>query len=544
MKKLIAVSVLFTLLATAAFAQFRANLLLDFFPEAFTMTNATGDWTSVGNANDAAYFGEGRRDLFTSQTLFSFHRLFLDLNWASPDQNAVMHTRISLRQMLDGGNSLLATNQGRDASLLDVIEGVFEDWHFRGNAGMFTAFLGNTVNRGVAGSARFVDAGSGIETQWINRYVMSNMGFVLPGDPHAGHASLLTEVRHANQSDQPMVGSFIGGGGAGPWSGGFFDVHNIGTWGNNNLSGVNRPYFMLTTRVLPGLLTIDLAGDMSNFFPGTGTSAEPLFSDSESYTRFGFGGRAMFDLVDLVSLDLVYRIHGGDPQTSEYPIGAQPDALGRTTHVVALAARLNLIDALGITVGYNIMVNNFEDGPDQNVSTRSPILHGIDLRFNFNAIDRLVITLNNNFSFSTFRGTNDADVNDLWGVLGTHGLTGIVGTSGEGRDIRQNYFGMHNILGVRFSLTDTMAVNLHLMNTMRRFHLNAEDFNGETATRFRNQFIGQAVAEYGLTTNVRVGGGLGFIFNHTSLDRTGGGDANYSVGTFTFSVPLRIMMTF
>ena len=512
--------------------------MLDFFPEVFTMTNPTGDWTS--HANDHAdFWGEGRRDLLSSSALFNANRLYLDLRWISPDQNAEAFVRVDGRHLVNAANNHFLSADGRVGNNLDnFLHATFEDWFFRGNVGMFTGFLGNTPNRGkTGGAARFVGAGTGINPEWLDNYLMWNMGFVAPA-----------------YQDQDSLRGFGAGRGpswtnAGP-SGPFHEVNNFrradpafaDESGNRRHSIM--PYFMLSTRVLPNLLTVDIAGDMSGLVHA-GVNAN-------SYSRFAGGARASLDLADLLTLDVIYRFQGGDPNTFEGPDGSlEPDNAGRSTHIAGFVSRLHLIDTLGITVGYSVMIVTEEDRREANndiMEFRHPVLHGIDLRFNFNAIDRLAITLNNNVSFSVFRGTNDALVTDRFFVpmAGYFGGTGI--NNLNGRETRANYLGLYNILGIRFSLTDNMAVNLHLQNTLRRFNTNDNSIDGQverTATRFNNQFIGQAVAEYGLTNNVLVGGGLGFIFNHSSLDTSGTNAVpNYSVGTFTFSVPLRLRLTF
>ena len=289
------------------------------------------------------------------------------------------------------------------------------------------------------------------------------------------------------------------------------------------------PYFMLSAAVLPSLLTIDLAGDMGGFRPGSGAL------DPNNYNSFG-GVRFSSDLADLLTLDVIYRIHGDDPNIVEgSDERSDPDGCGRTTHVASLVTRLHLIDTVGITFGCSVLVTNYEDHRAGNTihSHRVPVLHGLDLRLNLNFIDALSVTLNNNVTFSNFRGTNDNTTHDHFDafvgvrdagpqdsgtLVGIHRL-GNIGTSNNNEDVRHNYFAMYNTLGVRFMLGDSFGLNFHLQNTMRRFHLNNEAGSGnESATRFQNQFIGQAVAEYGLTTNVLVGGGFGSIFNSTSLN--------------------------
>ena len=543
MKKLIAVSVLFTLLATAAFAQFRANLLLDFFPEVLTMTNPTGDWNSHGHTA-VPYWGEGRRDILSSSSLFRNNALYLDLRWISPDQNAEAYVRVDGRGMVDAANNSFLARGSQGANLHQLLEATFEDWHFRGTVGMFTGFLGNTPNRGkTGGAARFVGAGTGINPEWLDRYLMWNMGFVAPT-----YHSIATLAPYGH------LGTHSGA----PWMGGggnFMETNNFNRRAEFGRTQTLMPYFMLSTAVLPGLLSIDIAGDMSGFTPGNPDVA----GDPNSFRRFGGGARASLDLVDLLTLDVIYRFHGGDPNTLETerfppnPAGqAEPDNAARGTHVAGFVTRLHLIDTLGISLGYSVMIVTEEDTRISAAvvhEKRHPVLHGIDLRLNFNAIDRLAITLNNNVSFSVFRGTNDANVIDRFmAPIGGYFGAGVPHNNTNGREIRQNYIGLYNILGIRFALTDNMAVNLHLQNTLRRFNTNDNSIDGQverTVTRFNNQFIGQGIAEYGLTNNVLVGGGLGFIFNHSSRDISGAQAApNYGIGTFTFSVPLRLRMTF
>ena len=563
MKKLIAVSVLFTLLATAAFAQFRANLTMDFFPEVFTMTNPTGDWNSHGNAH-AAYWGEGRRDFLSSNSLFNANRLYLDFIWVSPDQNADLFVRIDGRHMVNSANNSLFSTNGQGGSLNQLMWSTFEEWGVRGSVGMFTAVVGNRpIFRGkTGGAARFIDAGTGVNSAWLDNYIMSNMGIILPsyntqaslrgsnmgGTGASGNWNLPSEAQDLLDDLEISLGRPTHGAHSGAtWGGGFMETNNFVRRANWRYGQQNMPFFMLSTAIIPSLLTIDLAGDMSGFMIGGGALEE------NSFRRFGGGARVSTDLADLLTLDVIYRFHGNDRNTFEDENGrAEPDGLGRSTHLVGFVTRLHLIDTLGISFGYSVLIPNREDSrvgvTDTIIEHRDPILHGIDLRLNFNAIDRLAITLNNNVSFSVFRGTNDVNVHDHFiNNFNVYFGSPSVIASDNGREIRQNYFAMYNLLGVRFALTDNMAVNLHLQNTLRRFNTNDNSLDApeRTVTRFQNQFIGQAVAEYGITNNVLVGGGLGFIFNHTSLDATGANSAaNYGVGTFTFSVPLRIRMTF
>ena len=511
--------------------------MLDFFPEVFTMTNPTGDWNSHGNAH-APYWGEGRRDLLSSSSLFNANRLYLDLRWISPDQNAEAFVRVDGRGMVNAANDHFFEHQGRGATLQDLLDATFEDWHFRGTVGMFTGFLGNTPNRGkTGGAARFVGAGTGVSPDWLDRYLMWNMGFIAPIYQDQGTLR------------GPGFGALTAHSGA-TWGGGFVETNNFRRV-EFNRTHTMMPYFMLSTAVLPGFLTIDIAGDMSGFAQGNPDADR----DPNSFTRFAGGARASLDLVDLLTLDVIYRFQGGDPNTLETEVGgvagqAEPDNAARATHVAGFVTRLHLIDTLGISLGYSVMIVTEEDtriSPTVIHEHRHPVLHGIDLRLNFNAIDRLAITLNNNVSFSVFRGTNDANVVDRF-IAPISQYFGDAGVAlANGRETRQNYFGLYNILGVRFAMTDNMAVNLHLQNTLRRFNTNdnSRDEVERTVTRFNNQFIGQAVAEYGLTNNVLIGGGLGFIFNNSSLDVSGAqAHTNYSVGTFTFSVPLRLRLTF
>ncbi|MDR1319188.1 MAG: hypothetical protein LBJ90_06140, partial [Treponema sp.] len=83
MKKLIAVSILLTLLSVTAFAQFSAELNADFYPELMKATAPLDD-----NADrEKNYQGTGTFDFFSSWGTWYSNELRLSLRYNDPDGN-------------------------------------------------------------------------------------------------------------------------------------------------------------------------------------------------------------------------------------------------------------------------------------------------------------------------------------------------------------------------------------------------------------------------------------------------------------------------
>ena len=564
MKKLIAVSILFTFLATAAFAQFRAGLILDFFPELINTKSFSGDWGNQGHPVAANFRGQGYLDFFNTSGQFNFNRLYLDLHWLSPEGHWAAHARVDGRAFVNnwgpiagfggssdnyaaGGDAMLSPNTGREMRLANFLTAPLEDWWFRGRIGMFEAQLGNIAHRGATNHARFLGTGSAIEFNWIWEYTMWGFGFVLPFDGRANPQAEAARAGFAETNDLrvfPNVWNHyvptIPGGPLDP-------AYNPGMF-----AMAARPYFRASGDF--GMIRVDLAGVMSDLDNIMGT---PL--DEYGYRRVGAAVRVSgIDIADMVTIDVVYRLSGGDPDIKEHDIYVQPDGTGVWVHNAGVFAAFNLFDMLGIGFGYSIMLTSFEDFydgmsplPDGQTIRRAPVLHGVDLRLNAHVTDELTITFNNNITFSTFRGVESADTYNIWlvnPVVPGIDLTHPDVQGDRASDMRMSYIGIFNQLGFRFALAPNFAFHALFQNTHRRSRIVDEtEVTGAgeaTYTRVDNRFITQVFGQYTLGTNVTMGAGLAMHFLSHSTSVTNGGINNRDHGWFTFSVPLRLRIAF
>jgi hypothetical protein len=560
MKKLIAISILLTVLTAGAFAQFKVGLGANFYPDLLKATSPTGDAMEDDVPNGYPYGGTGTFDFLSSMDTWNGSDVDLSLAYNDPDGkyagfvqlNAQNWFRALLPESYDteGGGALADQADGQAdsavgtrsrASALSFLDVPIGDWYLWGNVGILNAYVGNTD---LAGRGK-VDRYTGAFSNLFDHGKQDNYGILMFG-VDAGLNNTITDVGVGfNALDIDNIGKTTD-----PWS--------------DSPSNWNNAYFALTADFAP--ISVAVAGDMSAAF------TKMLDPDlTQSYSAVGAGLRVSGDkIADLITFDAVYKIVGWDPdndvkQTHDATTGLtttpnrQPDGAGRWDHSFGIFANLGLLnDTLGIGVGYSGYTRAQEDLKVNSNTYKYvyPYFNGIDLRFQFTGVDRLTVDFNNNISFSTI--TNDtSDKTILASLMPFQAGSGVnaekyIGpypvsrTNGELVKVTQGYFGMYNALGVKFGLTDQLSAIFNLGNKIGIF--NYTDGSNEADVRTYDFSVDQLIATlsvgYSFTSHVSLESGLAFQIDNYSYKTSESSQKDLTWGQFTFGIPVYFKVSF
>jgi hypothetical protein len=235
------------------------------------------------------------------------------------------------------------------------------DWHAKGTLGVFDGFIGNTGYNG------WVDRGS-TWNGWIGWNQLCRFGL----------------WRSENG------GTFL--------TSNAFQYYN--EWGPAFVVGV-QPVDMLKFAI-----GYRLNPYWSNW---NGDADKPYDSKSNINAGFILSGRPL----DGITFDLFYAVLGGDDNTL-YPNKGD----GKWANTLGAFVGVNLIDNLGISIGYTGNFNAYETMRMESaadlaagqgdktlkVETVAPFYSAVDLRFNFSGIDKLGLVFNANLSFASANG--------------------------------------------------------------------------------------------------------------------------------------------
>jgi hypothetical protein len=504
MKKLVAVSILLTLLSVAAFAQFTVGVTADFYPDLLKATGPTGDGT---DNLSPIYQGVGTFDLFSTSDTWVGSELRLGLGYTEPGEaryGATLQFKMDelvRRNIFFQGTDSYLSDGDPAASLLDWVQAPFGDWNVWGKVGILKGYVGNTADRGIAGNMRYNDA---TITAFFDDIKMDNYGIIMPAFmvPDANIPNLVHTVQY-----------------------GYRDVFNLKTFPTapGNVGG--RPYFSLTADLAP--LQIAVAGDLGPEDAYTTGAQDPL-----GYNKVGAAVRVSgADIADLLSFDVIYKIRGGDPTAEEDNSQVeQPDARGLWGHNFGAVVNLSLIDSLGIGVGYSGYAYAQEKRDNPNAQRFIyPYYNGIDLRFNFTGVDKLTVNFNNNISFATINGDDNTDTT----ING--GFGGLAPNGDLQEDQSAGYLSLYNALGFKYQVTEDLYGSLQLMNTLSSGTYTDQNDNKTVVSGDVFRAIlgaGYSIGKVALET------GLAFNFENGSYDMPSGGGANYNGGAFTFAIPI------
>jgi len=361
------------------------------------------------------------------------------------------------------------------------------------------------------------------------------------------------------QSNNISVVNFLNS----PWDA----VYAVGaTFGGNFRLALGSTLYRETPSWASGKHAVIMNGfdDNDNLQVGSNNAVASL---SRVRGAFMLSGRDLGPL----AFDLFYGVNGGDNNTAIRHIidPTDPTTLlpsGRWENLIGAYIGLNLVENLGLSVGYTANFIKFETAqvnkefadtskkPNyvaQEIET--PIWSGVDIKVTFNGIDKMGITFNNNFSFASAAGAEVKNPGDTV-VLGLDYDPLYVGgeaATGKTNTNTQNWFAWTGVLGVSYSLTDNLSVTLGVLD-MLGVTSTEEDISytsgssNKTRTLTTNELRGAISASYGVG-NVNFGLGLVLQMNSTTKeteDKSSGSGYSLtetfkgSTNTVKFSVPI------
>ena len=579
MKKLIAVSVLFSLATVAVFAQtFRATLTLDFFPQALEMVNPIMN-ASLQSHHDrgrvaiqgapgqtSRYLGAGTIQSFQTGNFInpSYHNLTLRVD--SRDGNAFFWVQMRMNSLFVPGDGFLSPGFSASApgvnnmSLTDYLNFGFNRWKAQASSGRFTAMLFTNENeRGAIGGV----TGPGLDTT-IHENLLGggrfNLGIMMPN----GEAAFWDVQNSRAWVTAPGNRAPLGAGTAANSATGNMPWITAAPQVNT------RPVFLLRTNLadlLPDFLPLrlDIMGDVGVI----GTGATPGLMGQEfgdgSFTRYAFGFRLSgLNVANLpLTFDIMYRVTGGNPMTDDQELGVagtpvqQPTGQAFAWHTFGAHADFRGIDNLRIVFGYSLLAFSQESrhysapfaAGTEEINPRNPLFHGIEARFFYTGVPRLHISFLNNVSFSIFNGQDDPEVHHIW--LDAHAISGSARSSNNfdranAGGVSQSFLGISNTLGVRYDLSSAFRLHFLAANSFRRSVTDdtsgaGEDFRSVSST---NRLDLNVTARHQLSPNVIVGSGVGLRLQNQNLEFTEGGNNNFNTGTLTFYIPIFMRLTF
>ena len=500
MKKLIAISILLTVLSAAAFAEtedaggkllpgFHVRLEGKFQPDLLLVTSPTGDAANV----EKNYEGNGTFDFLTTYGTWQVNDLDVWITYGDPDGKFAARVQLNAEKWI---NNLAASTYDSDQSLLSFLNIPFGDWDLWGKVGIFRGFAGNTAQRGVV--ARYHDTAD----VFVDKFKIDNYGIINPFGAHLDMNNLR---------------------------------RNISTASADNAKQGGNAYLSLQADVSP--IIVDVATELGTFFP----EATALATDSYSAASGAFrvSGKGIANLVDF---DVIYKLRSFDPSTdTKVDTPEQPDGKGITEHAFGLYANLNLIDGLGIGIGYSgsVRAQENETTGTEDLRYLYPYFNGIDLRFKLSMIDKLTVTFNNNVSFSSIQ--NDDDIlTTVYGVKQE-----VLPTPGtRDKEFTSSYLALYNHLALKYAITDALSANVSIGNKLNSY--NTTNDQDETKQIVHDEatdtFIGTAYADYGFTRNVKMQAGLAIQIVGNSWKETDQTAADW--GSFTFGIPIRFAIRF
>ena len=576
MKKFL-VFVLVCIVTTGAFAQFHWDLIMDFNSDAIRTVRPTGDaavqfFTFEGSTDKIPNTGATDRlpiNPFLAETMtpgsypgsytsgstsvfghqgadgWTFeNQLRMRLNGSG--ENVAWLARISMDQLVGSGGTMV-TGAGRPSGLQQLLfTQIIDQWWVRGNAGMFTAWVGIDENgRGSTDTGRFQDFSD--VTRGVN---IENFGIMIPNGLNPNIVN--------NGSDHNN----------------FVIAHELTNVHGNTLFTV--PVIVVSARLsdaisaLPFPFTIDLALD-----PGRNSG---LSGNPRNALTVNAGARISGENVaDMFNFDLIYQLRGNDPNTLENVVMGddgnplpgfdqnQPDGRGIFVHALGAYTHFSsLLPELGLSLGYSALFRTFEDNANTwaddawyTSRTRSPLFSGIDFRIRYTGIQDLRITFNNNVSFARAKeGAWDVVTDRLAERAMGLGGTPMVTTIDQLES--QAWFGLYNALAVRYSITPQFNLSVQAASrlgktTVEYMYRNLTEGDLLTVERSSYNLSAAVLASYQFNMFVLIEAGVSMrIFNNTwergvhgNVSETSLATRNsWNSGSFGFSLPVRMRVLF
>jgi hypothetical protein len=501
MKKLVAISVLFVILAAAVFAQddegkWKFGFMARFTTDLFLAKSQSGKITETGqDTTEFGKFNKGWTQFFGNHELHSWTPL------PAPD------SRLSLSIANSGeGYDVFAdiavdewANQWADGTLTVgqfLLNGTPNtDWYAKGTAGIFNAQVGTASYGG-----------------WVSTRATWN-------DWYGWNQLCRFGVWRGNDKDNDYYVSD--------------DFRTWTEWGSVFGVGV----------ALGDNFKVSLGYKLDNA-EATGIWEGPTTTKSFINGSFMLNGR----VGEGIAFDLFYAIKGHDDNTFARNVG-DPD--GKWINTIGAYIGIDAIQNLGLSIGYAVNFDAYDKAAREDpnnpgdqrkalpVSWTAPLFSGIDIRLSYSGIDKIGLNFNNNISLAGVKGKGKS-TDPLDEVLVDLSGTPIY----EGSS--QDWFHWDTELKASFAFIENVGLTLHLGN---RFGMNTEvnDPSGgtkTTRTATENKFRVSLNANYGIgAVTVGLGLFLGVESSGNKIETTGyTKESNTDV--MTFGIPIMFNVAF
>jgi len=505
MKKLVAISVLFALLATAVFAQdggwsndWTIGLSATFATDMFYIGKTTGtvDKTQKTTpdavlkdaeetySTESGNYAKGTTNFFPNRRNFASDpgsRVSLSLN--NSGENYAMSFNITID---DWANNYAGWNG--DSILKMLIDGhQRDDWGIKGTAGIFYAGVGPWAS--IDG---WVDANA-MWGSWLDWGSNNRFGLWTYSPNGAGNYNHFNIFR------------------------------TLGEWGE------------------PFSLGISL-GDNFRFGLGYKFGWNPDAVDTKG-SKSAINGAFIFsgNVGEMITFDLFYAVQGQDTNTFTRPSTyfGYNDPSGKWLNNLGAYVQIKGLENLNLSLGYSAHFNAYEDGGFLNndgtsdpVKYTAPITSGVDVRVGYSGIDKIGLKFNNNISFASATGDKiDGAKKDKINLLFSENFA-------DARDnalgVTQNWFHWGSRLQAQLGFIDGVGLEVILGNNYGVFtdkvnssitpivqgatYTNTIETKRNT-TNTSNQFCAVAGATYGIG-NVTLGMALFFQWDSSIAKET------------------------
>ena len=417
------------------------------------------------------------------------------------------------------GNHSLVQGEGRTVNWGDFLRYSFDEWYVKGNYLNFSAYVGNTDDRGkVNGFNTFTD--DTLQTILIEHY-----GVNTP-DSNADFSGAGRDINNfmSRPSTDPA---------------------------NDDPYNWIMPYFMLGARLGASIgklkfpVSFQIAAD-----PGNNSG----IASSSNYRKYNGSIRVSAErIARAVTFDAIYRFRGGHPRDIDSydpvhnPTGIlQPDGSGFTSHSFGLYANVLNVPKLGMGLGYSGYIMTYQDDKNTNKATtketitkNGPLYSGIDLRLQYTGLEKITITSINNISFASAVPSKNNAIS--MGVLGAN-LDNYTADA---------WLALYNALGFDFAFSDRFSASVQVANRYGLITTGTSIANGTaTIKRSRLQLGGGGYAAFQINRFLLVQGGFAFrhindaYSNTDPVSQNSALTRNASGGAFEIAIPVRINIIF
>jgi len=527
--------------------------------------NAEQSFTDPGGANvlNRNYAGNQFR-YFTQNDSFFGNEMLVGFYY--PMETMEFYCRINIDSLIrqnvtsygnapiGGSGTMVWIGQG--GSIEQLLRSRWSEWYIRSRPGIFNLFVGNTSNRGLTSGGCFNVPGGHTSEGAVENFGMLTPVYKVTGSNYMAGINYIRALEHEG----------------------------------NNFARANRvignhwadwyPYCMVSAnlfRLLTVPLTVQIAAD-----PGTKFNIFSVPSNDVVTANTLIDGMVRIQgarIANILSFDLIWQFRGNDSNTlsnwnADDPDAAiQPDGRGRYAHILGAYAWFlpnTLVNGLSFSLGYTAYFRareNFESADDGYTDRYiNPLFSGIDFRVQYSGIPNFRFTCNNNISFAKAFGADDGSAINSTGRDRNIAM-GLIQNDLLGPNQEQNWFAIYNGLCTDYTINRFFSAHLFLISRYTVFN-DVKSWQGDQkpATLFLDEEIYKS---YGFNSHMflryRISNFQFFVgftveyihyktvysyINGDSQDiwdtntGPGTGSKDRQIGTFTFSVPLRMRVMF